>query len=324
MFYYSDAQAAFDRSLKHGFRCARYGTDKVPAAALAELPLARREFGREKPASDEAFRAYKSMYAYDKGPLNSEVVAREEAADWVHESVRFDAAYGNERVIAHLFLPRNVRPPYQAIVFFPGINAKWDKMFPGSDKALYPVYLPRILKSGRAVLWPVYKGTFERRFGLRPGWSYTRDLEIQMAKDLRRSLDYLERRSDIDPSRIAYFGLSWGARLGNLFLAVEDRFRVAVLVSGGFPRFKEPLPEIDELNFAPRVTIPVLMINGRNDGIFEAKTAQRAMFELLGTPKEKKRHLLVDAEHTVPADVSIREIDAWLDRYLGQPKRLPE
>ena len=59
-------------------------------------------------------------------------------------------------------------------------------------------------------MWPVYKGTFERQFGLRPGWGYTRDHEIP-AKDLGRSFDYLDRRPDIDQGRLAYFGLSWGA-----------------------------------------------------------------------------------------------------------------
>src|SRR5262249_20551399 len=121
--------------------------------------------------------------------------------------------------------------------------------------------------------------------------------------------------------KLAYFGLSWGARLGSILLAVENRFRAAVLTQGGFPRFKEPLPEIDEVNFAPRVTIPVLMINGRSDGIFEADTAQRAMFELLGTPEKDKRHLLVDGGHTVPREILVPEAVAWLDRYLGPSRR---
>src|SRR5262249_53249134 len=59
MFYTSDAQASFERSLNHGFRCVLYGPRKIPASALAALPLVRRDFGKEKPAPDEAFRAYK-------------------------------------------------------------------------------------------------------------------------------------------------------------------------------------------------------------------------------------------------------------------------
>ena len=53
-------------------------------------------------------------------------------------------------------------------------------------------------------------------------------------KDLRRSVDYLETRPDIDRERLAYFGVSLGAIRGAIALAVEKRFKTAVLWSGGF------------------------------------------------------------------------------------------
>ena len=36
------------------------------------------------------------------------------------ERVSFAAAYDGERVLANILLPKNVRPPYQAVVWFPG------------------------------------------------------------------------------------------------------------------------------------------------------------------------------------------------------------
>ncbi len=59
------------------------------------------------------------MYAYDERPPNARVEKTyEEEADWIREKVGFDAAYGNERMWAHLFIPREGTPPYQAVHLF--------------------------------------------------------------------------------------------------------------------------------------------------------------------------------------------------------------
>ena len=92
---------------------------RFPARLAAPVEWAWRDYSAEKPVSDEAFRSYRSFYAYDRTDLKAAVEAVEEAEHWRHEKVSFDAAYGNERVPAHLFLPRNARPPYQTIVFYP-------------------------------------------------------------------------------------------------------------------------------------------------------------------------------------------------------------
>ena len=42
-----------------------------------------------------------------------------ETADWREEKVTFDTGYRGERMSAYLFLPKNVRPPYQTVLFFP-------------------------------------------------------------------------------------------------------------------------------------------------------------------------------------------------------------
>ena len=65
------------------------------------------------------------MYAYDKGELNARVEETETTENWTREKVSFDAAYGHERVLAQLFLPRHGTPPFQAVVFFPGAMPSW-------------------------------------------------------------------------------------------------------------------------------------------------------------------------------------------------------
>jgi len=175
-------------------------------------------------------------------------------------TVTFDAAYGQERVTAYLFLPANAAPPYQTAVFF----AHGGMFVPGSSRNPELEFLDFIIKSGRALRFPVYKGTYERFVpaSMEKGTSGERDLEIEDYKDLARAVDYIETRPDLDHGKLAYYGVSQGARESSVMLALENRFHTAVLVGGGFSQ--EPqFPEIREINFAPRVKLPVLMINGR-------------------------------------------------------------
>ena len=53
----------------------------------------------------------------------------------------------------------------------------------------------------------------------------------RLMNDLRRTIDYLQTRNDLNTGAIGYYGLSWGARIANV-LAVEDRIKAAVLYGG--------------------------------------------------------------------------------------------
>ena len=321
MFNYPDARSPFERSPGFGFRCARYvSTDKEAEAAGAPIRIQLRNYGSEKPASDQLFRAYKGQYSYDKTPLHAKVDSVEQTEDWKLEKVSFDAAYGGERVTAYLFLPKGASPPFQAVVHFPGAAAAHTR----SIQKGFPFFLSDfdfIIKSGRAVLFPMYKGTFERGGGLKPiYWPNTsstyRDNVIFWAKDLSRSIDYLETRKDINPNKLAYEGYSWGAGMGALLPAVETRLKALILISSGF-WLQEPLPEVDQLNFAPHVKAPVLMLNGRFDFVWPPKISQEPMFRLLGTPAEQKRRVVYDTGHDVPRTEMVKESLHWLDKYLG-------
>jgi dienelactone hydrolase len=139
---------------------------------------------------------------------------------------------------------------------------------------------------------------------------------IEWYKDLARTLDYVETRADLDSSRLAYYGFSWGARLGPLFLALEPRLKTGILVAGGL-KFARALPEADPFNFASRVTAPVLMVNGRYDYFFPLETSQEPLLRLLGTPPQDKRHVVLDCGHAPPDAAVAKEVLDWLDTYLG-------
>jgi hypothetical protein len=123
LFNDADARPPFDRSANFGFRCAKYLATGEAGKAAAPIVRSARDFSREKPVSDQLFSVYKSLYSYDKTPLHAVVESIEGNDDWRREKVTFAAAYGNERVIAYLFLPKNSQPPFQTVVYFPGAGA---------------------------------------------------------------------------------------------------------------------------------------------------------------------------------------------------------
>ncbi len=72
-----------------------------------------------------SFRFTKSNSLTMRPDLNAQVESRDESSEyWIRENITFDAAYGDERIIAHLFLPKNAAPPYQTVIYFPGEAAQ--------------------------------------------------------------------------------------------------------------------------------------------------------------------------------------------------------
>ena len=324
--YYSWSQLpAFDRSPENGFRCARYiDREKIPESAFRLINLGEgRDYSKEIPVPESVFDIYKTQFLYDSTDLETITEERDESADdWITEKVSFNAAYGNERVIAYLYLPRNASPPFQTMIYFPGIHATWERKQVNSTK----YFIDFILKSGRAVMYPVYKGTFERNDGLTSEMSdanYTHqytDWLIAWIKDIRRSIDYLKIRKDIDADKIGFIGWSWGGEVGGIAPAVEERLKVNILIVGGFSG--RAYPEADQINYIPRIRIPVLMFNGKYDAFRPFETNIKPYFELLGTPEKDKRLCLYETGHFVPKSELIKETLNWLDKYFGPVNHL--
>jgi pimeloyl-ACP methyl ester carboxylesterase len=147
---------------------------------------------------------------------------------------------------------------------------------------------------------------------------------VKVTNDARRAVDYLQSRPDIRTDAIAYLATSWGAAVGTRTLALEPRFKTAVLLDGGFTQESKVLPELDALNYVTRVRLPVLMINGNSDLILPLEMGQKPYFHLLGTPPEHKRHVVLTGAHYIIGQQRsqvVREVLDWLDRYLGPVDR---
>ncbi len=313
MFADDDAKGPFDRAPGYGFRLAKY-TSPLPAAVSAPVPIETlgRDSSKYKPVGDEIFAVYRRQYAYDRSPLNAVVEATEETGIWRRHTVAFDAAYGGERMRAYLFMPKTGPPPYQTVIFFPGYDAF--QLRSSRDMSLASVDF--IVRSGRAFLYPIYKGTYERGTRTETGPNEERELTVAWSRDLGRAIDYLETRPDIDRARLAFYGVSAGADAGVILTALEPRLKTSVLQGTGIGDNRTP--EIDLVNYAPRIRIPTLMLNGRYDFGSPVDTQQRPLFDLLGSPPGQKRHAVFEAGHALPIEQVSREILPWLDRYLGQ------
>jgi pimeloyl-ACP methyl ester carboxylesterase len=170
-------------------------------------------------------------------------------------------------------------------------------------------------------VYPVLRGTYERNIDLSTTWpentrAYT-DNVVKWIQDFRRSIDYLETRDDMDLSRLAYMGLSWGGWNGPIVMALDDRFKTGVYIGGGIPPTRAR-PEASSASFAARVTAPVLMVSGRNDLLRPVETYQTPMFNSLATPPQDKRHAILEGGHIPPKNQLTRETLEWYDAYLGR------
>ena len=317
-YLYSEPEALspFDRSATNGFRCVR-NLSAVPKEAFATITPLERDFSTVKPASDEVFRAYQVMYSYDKMPLDAKLESVHDQPDWREERVTFRTVYADARMAAYLFLPKHVKPPFQTIVFFPSARV----LDLTDSRQLGDVdFFDFVVESGRAVMYPIYQDTYERRVRtVLPGASQEMALTVQRFKDLARSLDYLGTRSDIDTTRLAYLGVSMGSAEGVIYTTLlQDRLRTDVFLDGGF-FLDKPSAGRDQADFAPRLKIPVLMVNGRYDFSFSLQRAQLPLFQMLGTRKADKKHVVLESPHDVRAKRPelIAAVLPWLDKYLG-------
>lgn len=298
-----------------GVRCISVTHDREPARERMSFVLeGQRDEIDLTPVSAEVHAALRRQYDYDPTPLNSETKLEPQSrSDWRLEIVTIDTAYG-ERMDVQLYLPNDSQPPYQTVLFFPGSGAIMRSGVGSAGESSWLYFIPR---SGRALVVPIYAGMYDRRAPYPHYQSRAKvQLVIRWAQDLMRTMDYLETREDIDTDRIAYYGFSLGGTYAPIFTSVEKRFAASVLISGG-TIFRVP-EEHRPVNFAPYVTVPTLMIGGKNDPQSPIESYQRPILDLLGTPpKDKKLYVFEGAHAPTDWNATVSEIQAWLERYLG-------
>jgi len=325
MFKIASQADPLDRSAYNGFRCALYPSkDSIPESAFEwmEEVTPFHDTPLPEPIAEEEFSRYKDFYEYDYEDLAAIVESSSPNENgWTLEKISLNAAYDNERFTAYLFLPDNSEAPYQTVIYGPGSGVFMAENSEPIERYFeFPAFLRFYLKSGRAVLFPIVKESFERgdensiQIVFSKGRLFS-DFIIRVVKDYRRSLDYLETRDDIDLNRVAFYGMSFGPSVGFYLSAVDSRVKLNIFYAGGL--ISAGRPEANPAYFLPRVTIPTLMINGRFDSLFNLDYEIKNMYELLGTPAEDKRLVLFDSDHLAPREDLVKETLSFLDEYFG-------
>jgi formylglycine-generating enzyme required for sulfatase activity/tRNA A-37 threonylcarbamoyl transferase component Bud32/pimeloyl-ACP methyl ester carboxylesterase len=296
-----------------GFRCAvSEGAGNQGNIAIGEDALTP----VYEPVDEATFRSLLSYYRYDPILPNPRVTETQETSAWTRERVWIDGPQGDS-VLVYFYAPRNVEPPYQTILFAASAGAFITETV---AEQLEWIMGP-VVQGGRAAVGVVLKGMVERGFD--PDFQMPdpptvgfRDLMVLHATELRLGLDYALSRGDVDNERIAYVGVSFGAGSRLVFSAVDDRYRSVIYLGGGIDeRVKPTLPEADNVNFAPYVRVPKLLLNGRSDEEHPWLTRALPLWNLMSEPREL---VLVDGGGHVPQlEARIPAMNDFLDRTLG-------
>jgi hypothetical protein len=179
-----DAKPPFDRGAANGFRCALYLTPPRESL-LAPVRRNSRDYSLEKPVGDEAFQIIRSVYAYTPRELKATADEVDNSSPyWRKEKVSFSAAYGDERVTAFVFLPKNAKSPYQALVYHPSAGAQSSTYasMEGFNRMEF------IIRSGRAVIYPITGlsiASSAARSAPGEGWP------VKRFQEMRQSVEYL-------------------------------------------------------------------------------------------------------------------------------------
>lgn len=192
--------------------------------------------------------------------------------------VEFNGIEPKSRVPAILYLPNNGRAKHPAVLLQYGSG--------GNKRTNYIVAMGELfVQRGFAVLTIDVPGRGERKqkkpAGPRPPLGIDMQFDerwVHTLGDYSRAIDYLTSRPDIDPQRIAYVGISWGAITGITFAAHDPRIRaVASIVGGGGfaqlmppglvpPDLRQTVRELDPTRhvafISPR---PLLLLNVTRD-----------------------------------------------------------
>ena len=266
------------------------------------------------------------FYDYDANfPLRPEVRLQEVTKVDSIFHVTYKSVH-EQRVTALLSLPVAGKRPYPVILFLHGLgdNKNADYMQFG-DRAF--------AQAGYAVFRIDYALHGERkdpdftRFDLRKPYPFTtRNAIVQTVFDLRRAVDFLRTRSELDTSRLGYMGISLGGITGAIFCGVDSRVKVAVLAlaGGGWkllfgfhmvsPKIQNLLAPVEPLNFVGKIAPrPTLFLNASKDEIVPPFLAKK-LHKAAGEPKEV---IWFPTKHRkIPLDTSFQKAIEWFRRYL--------
>jgi len=307
------AYPAFYSSGNLGFRCVKSVDAK--GGDEGDLSLAAAGFVPDyKPVDDRKFEELRARYDYARTPLDARVIEAEDTPEWRREKIAYNVA--GKTVIAYLYLPVGFKRPLQVIHFSPAgdVESGTRTLRASIDSNLAP-----LIRGGRAVFSVALEGFLDRPVKTvdEPD-SRSReyvDYTVSRVTELRRGLDYLETRPDIDMSRVGFAASSAGTWAGVVLAAVENRYRSIYLIGAGVrPNEITDAPAANRINFLPQIKPPKLLVQGRYDESSPLKSDAEPLFRLM---REPKRLHVYEGGHVPPREIYVREMQTWMDETLG-------
>ncbi len=320
---------------------------KFALLALLCLLVLTPAFADDSVDRARAYEAALPLYAdTPRAPLHVSIVSQQTFPDC--RMTRFAYASVNSlRVPALLFVPRSASAshPVPCVIVLHGL---------GGSKELMAGFCRALAAQGYASLAIDLYGQGERAPKDHAQSVSADELAqnlvqsvTQTTRDVRRALDYLDTRRDINPHRVGLAGLSLGAIIGTVASGVDTRLKATVLVSGGggwgeilrvlsaryavyngqavtgrqdlnWPLINLLLAPNDPLTFAPHIAPrALLMINGRQDTTISPARAEALYASAQSAPNAHVRiDWLPQAGHLPPFDTIFPAIRQWLHGAL--------
>jgi dienelactone hydrolase len=260
------------------------------------------------------------MYDYDSSaPFEEqEVKSEEKDGATVHD---LSYAGPNGRITAFYVVPAG-DGPFPAVLFMPGA--------PGARFTFFSEAV-ELAKRGIASLLPdppYSRPPIEDVVEFTPA---DRDGIVQEVVEMRRAVDFLVSKDEIDPSRLGYVGFSWGGSLGANFAGVERRVGSFVLMSA-IPRlsadmtalaeergvdaaegYEEAMKPIDAVDYLPHVAPNALFLQFGSEDTRPSPEMGKEVQAAASMPKQAKWY---EGGHELN-DQARAEREDWLAERLG-------
>ena len=264
-------------------------------------------------------------YEYDRElPLQDSVRLISDTTDHSLYYITFQSIHDAE-VTGLLTIPKKGKEPFATILLMHGLGDRKTVDYIEAGNQYF-------LEAGYAVLRLDVSNHGDRKrndyeFSFTDGYRYwSRDIITQTVFDLRRAVDFIYTRDELDHERIGYYGISLGGIIGTVFCAVEERLKVPVIaLAGGSLNLmfgtdaissdtKSYLSIIDPINYVKMISPrPLLMINAENDDIVPPITS-KLLFKAAKDPKEiiwyPAKH------HDIPIDKVYPDGVNWFNEHL--------
>jgi dienelactone hydrolase len=272
------------------------------------------------------FQSLTHLFDYDpKQPMDLQDKIIAEFADGTLHDITYTSPKGGP-VDAYLVVPKG-KGPFAAILFGHWGNGTRAEFIP--EAKIYA-------KAGAVSLLPDYpwdrSQPWYKSVDHMDKPELDRDTEIQAVIDLRRGIDLLLARPDVDPERLAYVGHSYGAQWGSILSAVDKRMKTSILMAGvaelgdiflrstdpGQVDFRKTQPpgrlekycevvgQIDAIHFVRHATpIPLLLQFANYEQYFDKTSMQH----YVSAASDPKKVVYYDTGHDV------NDFQALEDRY---------